>query len=527
AEAKNIYEKAIQVQYELYQHTLQKATLERIFDLIESAKSVILLDALAENIARQQTNIPTEILTRERQLNADIQQLKADNQQENIDLNQLIQKELALKTLVDSLKNNYPDYYNLKYQTQTVSLNDLSIEPNRSVLQYFVGSEYLYLLAINKNESQLVRTKLDFSLPDLVEQLQAGLLNYHLSGKRSDAFYEATADTLVNTAYSLHQKLIEPLLQTNFQLQSKLLIISDDVLGYVPFEILLTDLPKRPTAYGSHNYLIKNHQISYTYSATLLHEMQRQQRRAEHNFLAFAPAFPTTNAALADRSVATRSGLNPLIYNTEEVNSLQQLLGGETYQNTEATKDNFIEQAANYRILHLATHGKADDISGDNAYLVFYPQDEEKDYLLTNQELYLLDLQADMVVLSACETGIGELQNGEGIISLARGFSYAGAKSIVPTLWSINDQMTIELMTSFYENLQSGQTKDAALHQAKLAYLAAHPHEEVHPFFWAAFIVVGDTEALEIGGGFSWWWGLGVLLAVGIVVFFIIRKEIS
>lgn len=528
-EAKNIYQAAIAVQYDLYQKNGRIQYLERVFDLIEQSKSVILLDAVHENTARNFANIPSNIRQRENQLNNEIQQIKIQIQVDtthNTDFNnQLIIKELSLKKLIDSLEKTYPDYYNLKYQNQTSSLTDLSLDTNRTVLQYFIGSEYLYLLAINENKSQLIRTELDFSLPDLVERLQAGLLNYHLSGKRSEALYAATADTLVNAAHQLHQRLITPLLTANFQLKSKLLIIPDGVLGYVPFEILLSKLPKRPTAFGSHHYFIKNHQISYTYSATLLHQMQRQSQRGKHHFLAFAPTFPTKDTALADRGAATRSSLNPLIYNTDEVKALQDLLGGDIYEAATATKANFLKQANNYRILHLATHGKADDVSGNNAYLAFFPQSELKDFLLTNQELYLLDLQADMVVLSACETGIGELQNGEGIISLARGFSYAGAKSIVPTLWSINDQMTIELMTSFYKNLQGGQKKDAALHQAKLAYLTAHPNEEVHPFFWAAFIVIGDTQPLDVNEPFSLWKTIALILITLLAVFAIFIKK--
>ena len=118
---------------------------------------------------------------------------------------------------------------------------------------------------------------------------------------------------------------------------------------------------------------------------------------------------------------------------------------------------------------------------------------EDGEQFLYNRDLYNLTLNAEMVVLSACETGIGELQKGEGIISLARGFSYAGAKSIITTLWSINDEKSKELMLSFYSNLKEGQTKDAALRQAKLDFIHKYSHR-AHPFFWAAFIPIGDMS---------------------------------
>ena len=134
---------------------------------------------------------------------------------------------------------------------------------------------------------------------------------------------------------------------------------------------------------------------------------------------------------------------------------------------------------------------------------------------LYNSELYELELNTDMVVLSACETGIGELQRGEGIISLARGFSYAGAKSII----SVNDQQTPELMKEFYHNLNNEYTKDEALRKTKLKYIRTSSNPE--PFFWAAFIPIGDMSLIDFGQGwFIWFWILGAFMIFGLLVYF-------
>ena len=113
------------------------------------------------------------------------------------------------------------------------------------------------------------------------------------------------------------------------------------------------------------------------------------------------------------------------------------------------------------------------------------------------KDIYNLSLNADLVTLSACETGIGELKRGEGIISLARAFAYAGAKSIVTTLWSVNDVRTSELMEHFYKNLYKGMDKDAALWQAKKDFLKAHKGMSAHPYYWAGFIPIGDMSPIR------------------------------
>jgi CHAT domain-containing protein len=117
--------------------------------------------------------------------------------------------------------------------------------------------------------------------------------------------------------------------------------------------------------------------------------------------------------------------------------------------------------------------------------------------LLTAAELYNLNINADLVVLSACETGVGELLRGEGVISLARAFAYAGAKSIVASLWSVNDQSTMQIMENFYVELKAGKPKNIALANAKRNYLTQNPGIQAHPFFWAAFIGLGDMTALK------------------------------
>jgi len=161
---------------------------------------------------------------------------------------------------------------------------------------------------------------------------------------------------------------------------------------------------------------------------------------------------------------------------------------------------------------------------GEFSYIAF--QNEADSTAVNNSrlyvnELYNLELNADLVVLSACETGLGELKRGEGVISLARGFTYAGAKSTLTSLWSVNDAQTTKLMESFYTNLKDGMTKDKALRKAKLDYLN---NENLNaPYFWAGFIPAGDMSAISSNTNY-WYWALGILIALLLAWFLFKRK---
>jgi CHAT domain-containing protein len=178
-----------------------------------------------------------------------------------------------------------------------------------------------------------------------------------------------------------------------------------------------------------------------------------------------------------------------------------QLLGGSALYGSEASLDAFRRLAPEYRVLHLSTHGKADDRAGDYAFLALgVPGDTSTFDKLYARDLYGIGLNADLVVLSACETATGKLRRGEGIVSLARAFSFAGAKSLVTSLWKVNDSATKNLLVDFYRHLHKGQSKDAALRQAKLNFLKNNLDVDanlLHPFFWAGFVAVGDMRAIK------------------------------
>ncbi|MCB0641180.1 MAG: CHAT domain-containing protein, partial [Phaeodactylibacter sp.] len=333
--------------------------------------------------------------------------------------------------------------------------------------------------------------------------------------------------TYALAAHALHQQLLAPL----GELPKRLIFVPSGILGYVPFEVLLTEAPEDPLQFKQLPYLLRQHQVSYNFSAALWQEMKQNKATKARELHLLAPSFSTT-PQYASAADYRRDNLGPLQFNTEEVSGIQSIIGGTIWMGTAATKAQFLAIAPQARLLHFATHAKLDDQDEDFSYLAFASTTDslaaEKLYI---RELYAQKIPAELVVLSACETGVGTIQEGEGIISLARGFAYAGAGSIVTSLWAVDDQSTARIMTNFYTYLNQGLSKDEALRQTKLDYLdAAGDQLEAHPFKWAPFIIIGNADVIDLSSGIQnlpLWALLGGLLLLGGAGFLWFRKRSS
>ena len=190
----------------------------------------------------------------------------------------------------------------------------------------------------------------------------------------------------------------------------------------------------------------------------------------------------------------------------KEIEAIKSLMNGRFLKGEEATEARFKNLAPGFNILHLAIHGSASKGDSIDAKLFFRDQSNEpEDGILYPHELYNLNLAADMVVLSACETGVGNYKKGEGVFSMARAFAYAGAPSIVMSLWKVNDQITSRVMKNFYQNLNKGTEISASLRKSKLNYLEKADELTAHPFYWAAFVPIGQSKAIVSSGNYVIW----------------------
>ncbi len=497
------------------------------FGYAEKSHALLLYEALKGADALNYAGIPDSLLQREYDLRIDItyhekrrQDLYTQGKEETDTTvlavsGKIFDLRREYEALLDTFKTRYPDYYRAKYDLQTIdvpTLQNTLLQPDQALLEYFVGDSSVFIFLVKKDDYRVIEIKKDFPLEAWVNQLRHGIYGYYQHPEKPDTLFTSTPGEYADAAWHLYQKLLAPV---DSLLPRRVTIIPDGVLGYVPFEALLKEKPDIPHRFHDHAYFGLDHTLSYCYSATLWREMMQKKHKKRPNkmLLAMAPFEKKSYRQVEDlfgKVVANpendstdfiaggnRHDLDSLSHTGEEVLALARIWNDDYLLDRDATKTRFTDQAGDYRILHLATHGKADSRSGDYSFLAFAQiPDSVENEILYVREIYNLALNADLVTLSACETGVGELQRGEGIISLARAFSYAGAKSIVTSLWQVSDASTKDLMIEFNRYLKKGLPKDEALAKAQRRYLKAHRGPSASPYFWAGFVAIGDMGAI-------------------------------
>ena len=302
-----------------------------------------------------------------------------------------------------------------------------------------------------------------------------------------------------------------------------LILSPDGILNFLAFDAFLVQAAPENWLFTHLAYLNNSYALSYTHSATHWLEQQKGElSNPPNSWLGIAPNFEEEQLKndiqpIAYNRILSRDGSVQLPYAQKEIAQISKITGGRGLLKNQALESGFRQQAPNYQVLHLATHGLIEDLRPMYSRLVFAPeQDSTNDGFLHAYEIYNMQLPADLVVLSACNTGIGKMEKGEGIMSLSRAFFYAGVKSILMSLWSVSDESTAELMLEFYQELEKGEGKDRALRQAKMNYLQNQTVAiKAHPYFWAGFVLKGNADPIPSSSSFPFIRLLIILLTIG------------
>ncbi|MEZ4886974.1 MAG: CHAT domain-containing protein [Chitinophagales bacterium] len=519
------YESAIEVTYQLYQLTNDMDYLNKTFAFIESSKASVLKEAVHEGALQHVKNIPQDLLNTLEEVKIelayyekrayDLQNIQPQDSLEIADIQLQLFKLNRSKEQVILQLSQYPDYFKLKSTEKKLPPQQLQkvLSPDQAIVEYFVGTHQFYTYLLTQDTIAVYRHEKPANFDKQIQVLKETLSNWTFV---VDSTKEA-ANMYVKTAQQLYDWLLkEPLNQLKDK--EHLIIIPDGTLGYIPFEVLLNDTPKDPFNFQNYPYLLKQYNISYAYASTLWLENEEMKTISASNYTfgGFAPVYQTPmyssieldslysdNDQVPLMAINVRSGLGDLIYARQIVTHLASFLNGQKWIAEDATKENFQKTASNYGVLHLAMHGIIDDSNPLYSHLIFTKTKDKKDNRLTAAELYNMQLNAGLAVLSACNTGVGELKRGEGIMSLSRAFAFAGCPSMVMSLWSVPDEQTGILMENFYAALKMGQTKDAALRTAKLQYLQTQDNRGAYPYLWAGFVVIGDTDAIQFENKWS------------------------
>lgn len=508
------YEQATQASLQLYEKKKDKKYLESAYNFASKNKAVIMLDGLQDEKA-QFAGIPSALLKKENQLkkeiydlNVDIYELKKLNKEEDSAIKNLkkvrFDKTRKYEDLIKSFEENYPKYYQLKYANNSatdVKEIQKKLSQDVGVLEYFVGDENIYIFnfsASSELHCEIVKKPKNF-LKDCV--------NYR---KLIEKDSMTSITEFSKKSFALYDLLIkQPLahLQASSDIK-RLMIVPDDILLQVSFETFFTELlPAESKVQWTDKlpFLLRNYAVSYAYSNKLIFESSVNSRleKAKNSYVGFGLEYDDyTLEAIkyiqpAQELPQMFRGIGKLMYSDDEVLESAEIMGGKTYINEKATKANFLKEVKNGNILHLVTHGFMSKKSPMNSGLIFTKENEEDDFILRTADLYSMNLSAKMTVLSACHTGGGKIQKGEGIRSLARAFNFAGCPNVTASLWAAPDLSTKKVIVPFYQSLKSGLPKDVSLQNAKLNYLDnCRFNIEALPCNWAHLITIGNIDPI-------------------------------
>lgn len=526
-----VYDQAIGIAYEIFSQTQDNAFLETAFELSERSKSTVLLNSVQNIQALKTAEVPMAVVNYEKQLQDEInglrklladEQDKAQQSEQKISFFNARLLVLLVKhdSLVEDIEQNHPKYYALKYDRSVITLKQLleTLAEDEGIIEYVLANSCVYIMAISKDNISFKRI---FINQDFNSSLQ-----YLIGLKTSDLSKHRQENTLefIRHSGNLWKFLIKPVYDG--LKNKKLIIIPDGLLGYLPFDILLnTDVETDVQTFRELPYLLKEFPVSYSYSSSLrFNPYFNDHKTASGNLVAFAPTY---SGSQQDDDQNFRNSFANIPNAEMEALNAKQIFGGRVFLDKEATRENFLSNSSGYKIIHLAMHALINDSLPMFSELVFTnSNDESTSNLLHTYEIYGLNLDAELVTLSACNTGTGKLQQGEGILSLARGFVYAGVPSVVMTLWEVQDESGSEIMNSYYTYLSEGDQKAVALQKAKLDFLTSANMLKSHPYYWSSYIVSGDTSSLSSNNGSKFMMIFGfALITIFIALITMLKKR--
>ena len=499
-----VYQRALEVLSSLYSINPSATVLEELFQIMERAKARSFVEGLIEARVNVEEGLNPRFIEREKEISKEITSISWQLSESRLAgpakekrLQELEFKEEEYLRLISEMRTENRDVAGIVFppitslsQVQTGLLNETT-----ALLEYFIGDQNSFLFMISRRQIRF------YKLPGrsiLEDSLRAYL---KILASPSPSPFEGT-----HAAERIAGELVFALKENSKSEINTLIIIPDGMLHFLPFETL------RIWDEGKAIYLVEKYNISYGPSSTSLSLLREKPRRlkSEETLLAFGDPLErggiltegAPQTISADLPGAVQSGARfvfpRLPYSRQEVLNIARLFAPQNraiFMQGAATeaiiKKTPLEK---YDVVHFACHGLFDEKYPFRSALVLSPdQNQEEDGLLQVREIYGLRMNAGLVVLSACHSGNGTLERGEGLFGLTRTFFYAGARAVLSSIWSVNDRSTAIFMEDFYKCLVRGEDKITALRMTKLKMLKSG---RSHPYYWAGFVLNGDPAPL-------------------------------
>lgn len=475
-----VHSKPVDICLQLFNLTRKRNYLEEAYLFDQMNKASLLSFNVRENELNNLQTANSELISKQSALKNNITRLslKAVQSTDSLQLSQLNAAirdgEIELGKLEEKLNTDPLRQQNIT-AGQIPSVNQLQrkLDNTTALLSYHLSEKELIILLISSNQFEYSSVAISKNFFSEIESFKEALQN-----TSSEETYNGTAASM-----TLYQALISPLQQKLIKIK-RLIIVPDDELNYLPFEALQGQ-DKR--------YLVEKFIVQYQYSTALLGKNAVDFRPSD--IIAFAP-FASTSYEDANGNIISR-----LPASVEEVNTLQ----GKIFIDSQATKNNFLQSANQHSVIHLATHANVNNTDPSQSFITFNPV--SRDNKLYAQEIYNLNLDsAQLVILSACETGTGKLVKGEGLMSLSRAFAYAGCPNIITSLWKAEDKTTSFITQRLHFYLGEKFSKGKALQQAKLDLLRNSEIDSRFktPTYWAHLIFIGNYEPDHKRNNWQW-----------------------
>lgn len=499
-----VYEYLINLLYRLNKNNPSCDYEKEIFHVAERAKARAFLESIGESridihnkLTPKLKKIEGEISKRITSIIIDLSRSDHPEEKRRELLIRLQKEEDEYYRLISRIRADIPEVASLvSPRPSRVERVQKILDKQTALIEYFLGDSQSVVFFVTKREYCLYKLP---SRSELGKSLKAYLkiLSIPPKGKFMGVF----------GAKRIYKELLFPL-EKNSEHIENLIIIPDGILYYLPFETLIQYTPNLSS---EKSFLIKKYKISYAPSSSALLYMSKNipNYKNPKGLLAFGnpsyalksssnkKSYKTYVKTLGDLYLDQGFDLSPLPYSKKEISEISNYF-------TEEKRDVYIRDGAreeifksvplrDYKIIHFACHGLlSEEFPFRSALVLSLDEDLQEDGFLQVREIYNHRLKANLIVLSACQTGKGKLEKGEGILGLPRVFFYIGARSVVSTLWKINDISTAKFMNHFYSFLSRGDDKAQALRQAKLEMINSKYN---HPFYWAAFVLNGDSNS--------------------------------
>jgi CHAT domain-containing protein len=497
----------------LYRKTKDQKYIDDMLYFVELTKYLNVLDALQRAERANQSEIPVNLLfdleTTRRELNQ-LQQVEWRQEHLSLSRDSVASLRDQILKLIDRRRDLTAQIsrYTGHQRVDTAYVATLGaiqehLREDEHIVEFFWGRDSIYTLSITDRSAEA------FVIPNSVS-MDSLLRATHmtLEGKRS--YRPESIEAYSRMTSTIYHRLFEPL-----TVRKKMIVIPDGPLNLIPVEALVVDHRSTGLSFKALDYFIYHQEILYAYSSSILYYKPLPGLKAIENVLAFS--YSGDGKATFDRS----NSQSALPGTFKEAQSLTRIFKHVTnFAGQDALKSNFVQRAQHYDLIHLGIHGLGSPDVADNARLIFRGDSLESGDLYA-YDIYNLKMDARLVVLSACETGVGKQQTGEGIFSIARAFSYAGCPSVVMSMWRAPDDFTATMMERFYEKLHDGNSISVSLRESKLQFLDESDEFLAHPSNWATFVLNGRDQSFKKQTPAAIWILLG---AAGVALLFALLK---